>query len=112
MSWISAEPLPTPAQQRHITLVEKHWGFFWTGASGGWKYTTRPVTTTVEIYSGLEKTFANAQADAMYSDTIDEGVRTVVTATVERQNDADGHQITKTTVVTGIWAPYITPGEE
>jgi len=101
MGWLTS--LPTGKQQRQVIVTEKKWRF---DALSGWQYATRPITTTVENFDAMDQSTANTQAALMNSDTTTEGVRTIVTASVERQNDADAHRIIKTTKVEAAWGEW------
>ena len=71
------------------------------------RYRDRTYLTTVEEYRTMTEAAALAAAAGMESDTVDGGGnRTVVTADVQRQNDADAYKIVKTTAYTSEWTAW------
>ena len=74
------------------------------------KYSEQTFWTTVEEYRSLTQAVADSEAESMASDTVDGTYpylnRTVVTAEVHRQNDADAYKIVKTTAYTSAWTAW------
>jgi len=101
MGWLTS--LPSGYQVRKVGVPERGWRLNYVE---GWQYRDRVINTVVEQFDAMTKDTANAAAEAMFSDTETEGVRTKVTASVERQNEADAHRVIKTTVITGVWGEW------
>lgn len=79
----------------------------YANAGANRRYSSRTIATTAVEYRNMTFAAADASAASMGSDTVDGlGNRTVVTAEVVRQNDADAYKITKTTQVTSAWSAW------
>ena len=71
------------------------------------KHSEQTFWTTVQEYRNMTQSAASAAAAGMASDTMDAGGnRTVVTADVQRQNEAAAYKIVKTTAYTSAWSAW------
>lgn len=75
--------------------------------SGTREYSQQTFLTTVEEYRNMTQAAANSAAGNMAADNLDGyGGRTVVTADVQRQNEAAAYKIIKTTAYTSAWSEW------
>ena len=71
------------------------------------RHSEQTFLTTVEEYRNMTQAAANSAAGVMAADNMDGyGGRTVVTADVQRQNEAAAYKIIKTTAYTSEWSAW------
>lgn len=89
---------------REEVTTERMWRYY---GSSGWQYSERSISVYVDHYTSMTYATANTQAGTMRSDSRNaSGVGTLVTATVESQNDAGAYRIVKTTQTWGAWGAW------
>lgn len=103
MAWLSS----TPAAVRVSHTISSTRFYVTNVITGLRKYRTQSFWTTVDEYRSMTQTAAETAASGMASDTTDgSNNRTVVTANVQRQNEADAYKVVKTTAFTGGWSAW------